>query len=70
MLRLKHFGKERSARRGVGERRERGVGEREKEEKRLQQSREILSMEKYQISNIHGIHPFQLNKIFLLTMPF
>jgi hypothetical protein len=31
MLRKKHFGKERRARReGVGERRERGVGERER----------------------------------------
>jgi hypothetical protein len=49
----------------VGERRERGVGEREKEDKRLQQSREILSMDTGPLhSNIHGIQPFQLNKVF------
>ena len=49
----------------MGERRERGVGEREKEDKRLQQSREILSMDTGPFhSNIHGIQPFQLNKYF------
>ena len=48
---------------GEGLRRERGVGEREKEDKRLKQSREILSMDTGPFhSNIHGIHPFQLNK--------
>jgi hypothetical protein len=40
------------------------VGEREKEDKRLQQSREILSMDTGPFhSNIHGIQPFQLNKV-------
>jgi hypothetical protein len=48
----------------VGERRERGVGKREKEDKTLQKSREILSMDTGPFhSHIHGIQPFQLNKI-------
>ncbi len=52
----------------VGERRERGVGEREKDDKRLQQSREILSMDTGPFrSNIHGIQPFQLNKSLKVT---
>ena len=51
-------------REGVGERRERGVGKREKEDKTLQKSREILSMDTGPFhSNIHGIHPFQLNNV-------
>jgi hypothetical protein len=54
----------------VGERRERGVGEREKEDKRLQQSREILSMDMGPFhSNIHGIQPFQLNKVLINDLP-
>ena len=53
----------------MGERRERGVGEREKEDKRLQQSREILSMDTGPFhSNIHGIQPFQLNKTIFISI--
>jgi hypothetical protein len=45
------------------------VGEREKEEKRLQQSREILSMDTGPFhSNIHGIRPFQLNKLLYICL--
>jgi hypothetical protein len=45
-----------------GEREERGVGEKEKDEKRLQQSPEILSMDTGPFHS-NGIHPFQLNNV-------
>jgi hypothetical protein len=60
---LKHFGKERSARRG-----ERG---REKEEKRLQQPRENTEYDHASVSfKFPWISPIELNKVFFLPVLF
>jgi hypothetical protein len=60
MLRLKHFREERSVRR---EENNKATGNR-------QQPREMLSIDTGLFhSNIRGIHPFQLNKLFLLHFP-